>query len=79
MPPKIILQILSFLTLFFPLFPFDPYENIRKPNIFYPLIRTRTCAYQGVKNIRFSDVFRGDQKEILRRKWLIMKMLGKKD
>ena len=64
MPPKIILQILSFLTLFFPLFPFDPYENIRKPNIFYPLIRTRTCAYQGVKNIRFSDVQGGSKGNI---------------
>ena len=26
-------------------------------NIFYPLIRTRTCAYQGVKNIRFFGKF----------------------
>ena len=24
-----------------------------KTNIFYPLTRTRTCAYQGVKNVRF--------------------------
>ena len=27
--------------------------------ISYPLIRTRRCAYQGVRNIGFSDVFRG--------------------
>ena len=26
-----------------------------KTNIFYPLIRTRTCAYQWVKNVRFSE------------------------
>ena len=28
-----------------------------KTNIFYPLIRTRTCAYQGVKNVRFCGKF----------------------
>ena len=28
-------------------------QIFRKTNIFYPLIRTRTCAYQGVKNNRF--------------------------
>ena len=27
---------------------------LRKTNISYPLIRTRTCAYQGVKNVSFS-------------------------
>ena len=26
-----------------------------KKNFFYPLIRTRTCAYQAVKNVRFSE------------------------
>ena len=36
---------------FFPIFPFDPPENIRKSNISYPLIRTRTCKYQGVRNV----------------------------
>lgn len=41
------------LTLFFLVFPFDPPEN-RKPNIFCPLVRTRTCTYQEVRNIRFS-------------------------
>ena len=28
-------------------------QIFRKTNIFYSLIRTRTCAYQGVKNVRF--------------------------
>ena len=27
----------------------------RKTNIFPPLMRTRTCAYQGVRNVRFSE------------------------
>ena len=27
----------------------------RKTNISYPLIRSRTCAYQGVRNVRFSE------------------------
>ena len=26
-----------------------------KTNISYPLIRTHTCAYQGVRNVRFSE------------------------
>ena len=42
---------------------FNPLENIRKPNISYPLIHVRadvrTDAYQGVRNVSFSDVFRG--------------------
>ena len=29
-------------------------SNFRKTNISYPLISTRTCAYQGVRNVRFS-------------------------
>ena len=28
----------------------------RKTKISYPLIRTRTCAYQGVRNLSFSDL-----------------------
>ena len=28
-----------------------------KTNIFYPLIRTRTCAYRGIKNVRFCGKF----------------------
>ena len=28
-------------------------QIFRKTNIFYPLICTRTCAYQGVKNVCF--------------------------
>ena len=29
----------------------------RKTNISNPLIRTRTCAYQGVRNVSFSENF----------------------
>ena len=29
----------------------------RKTDISKPLIRTRTCAYQGVRNISFSETF----------------------
>ena len=31
--------------------------DIQKNNISYPLIRTPTCAYQGVRNVRFSGNF----------------------
>ena len=31
------------------------HQIFRKTNISYPLIRTRTCAYQGVRNVRFSE------------------------
>ena len=58
----------SSLTLFFPMFLFDPSENIRKANISYPLIRSSTRAYQGVRTVRFSDAFRGDQMRILRKR-----------
>ena len=34
------------------------HQILRKTNIFYPLIRTRTCAYQGVQNVRFSENWR---------------------
>ena len=30
-------------------------QIFRKMKIFYPLIRTRTCAYYGVRNVRFSE------------------------
>ena len=30
-------------------------QIFRKKNIFYPLIRSRTCTYHGVKNVRFSE------------------------
>ena len=30
-------------------------QILRKTNITYPLIRTRTCAYQMVRNVRFSE------------------------
>ena len=29
----------------------------RKTNISYPLIHTRACAYQGVRNVSFSENF----------------------
>ena len=32
-------------------------QNFQKTNITYPLIRTRTCAYQGVRNVYFSEIF----------------------
>ena len=40
------------------MYPFDPPEN-RKTIISYPLKSTRTCAYQGARSVRFSDVSRG--------------------
>ena len=33
------------------------HKIFRKTNISNPLIRTRTCAYQGVRNISFSENF----------------------
>ena len=30
-------------------------QIFRKTNISYPLIRTRTCVYQGVRNVRLSE------------------------
>ena len=30
-------------------------QIFRKTNISYPLIRTRTCAYEGERNVRFSE------------------------
>ena len=30
----------------------------RKTNISYPLVRTRTCAYQGVRNVSFENILR---------------------
>ena len=32
-------------------------QIFRKTNISYPLMRTRTCAYQGVRNVHFSEIF----------------------
>ena len=32
-----------------------PRQIFRKTNISYPLIRTRTCTYQGVRNVCFSE------------------------
>ena len=32
-------------------------QIFRKTNISYPLIRTSTCAYQGVRNVRFLENF----------------------
>ena len=31
--------------------------TFRTTNISYPLIHTRTCAYQGARNVRFSEDF----------------------
>ena len=31
------------------------HQIFRKKNISYPLIRTCACAYQGVRNVRFSE------------------------
>ena len=30
-------------------------KTFRKTNISYPLIQTRTCAYQGLRNVSFSE------------------------
>ena len=30
-------------------------QIFQKTNISYPLIRTPSCAYQGVRNVRFSE------------------------
>ena len=46
------------------MFPFDPPANIRKPNISYPLIRTRTCAYQGEDMLGFLMFSRGSKGNI---------------
>ena len=32
-------------------------QNFPKTNISYPPIRTRTCAYQGVRSIGFAENF----------------------
>ena len=40
---------------------FSTYSKIfRKTNISYPLTHTRTCAYQGVRNVSFSEKFLSD-------------------
>ena len=31
------------------------HQIIRKKDISYPLIRTRACTYQGVRNVSFSE------------------------
>ena len=33
------------------------HKIFRKTNIYYPLIRTRTCAYQRVRNVSFPENF----------------------
>ena len=33
------------------------HKIFRKSNISYPLVRTRTSAYQGVRNVTFSENF----------------------
>ena len=52
------------LTLFFPMFPFDTLktsENLAFLKARYAHVCT--CAYQGVRNARCSDVFRGIHRE----------------
>ena len=34
---------------------FSMYAKLSEKLISYPLIRTRTCAYQGVRNVSFSE------------------------
>ena len=31
-------------------------QNFRKTNFSYPMIRTRTCAYQEVRNVCFLEI-----------------------
>ena len=38
-------------------FIYQIWKNFRKTNIFYPLIRRHACAYQGVRNVSFSEIF----------------------
>ena len=51
--------------------PFSTYMRkiFRKTNISYPLIRTRTCAYQGLRNVscseNFAHVLNGWTQEVL--------------
>ena len=45
------------------MFPLGPSENIKKPNISLLLIRTCACAYQEIRNVRFSEVFMGIKRE----------------
>ena len=52
---KITLELSLRITL--GLFNYYVRKIFRKTNIFYPLIPTRACAYQWVKNISFSDNF----------------------
>ena len=47
--------------------PFDLCEIIRKPNVSFSLICALTCTYQGVRYVRFSDVFRWIKREIWRK------------
>ena len=35
----------------------DVWKMFRKTNISNPLIRIRTCAYEGVRNVSFSENF----------------------
>ena len=42
------------------MFHLDTIKNVGKPTSY---TQTSTCAYQGVRNVRFSDVFRGIKTE----------------
>ena len=50
------------------MFPFDPLKTSGNLIRSYPLIRMRTCTYQGVGNGKFSDVFMGIKREHLEEK-----------
>ena len=44
-------------------------QLFRKTNISYPVIRTRTCAYQGLSNVSFSRNFTYVLKEWFKTPW----------
>ena len=45
------------MPIFSKIFYLEVTENSQKTNISYSLIRTRTCAYLGVRNVCFSENF----------------------
>ena len=47
----------AYLPIYFNTSQHSAAKSFRKTNISYPLIRTRTCAYQEVRNVSFSENF----------------------
>ena len=55
---------LTYLKLVFPLYTQVKHKTrgnnglkkVGKTNIFYPLLRTRTCVYQGIRNVIFQKI-----------------------